>query len=94
MWPWGRKAKQAACGHGHDGEADLGPRGEKLAAQFLKKQGLKVLARNYRCPAGEADIIVAKHRNGQTRTIPVAFQGHLSRFANMARDVSVEPAYE
>ena len=44
--------------------------------------------------SGEADIIVAKHRNGQTRTIPVAFQGHLSRFANMARDVSVEPAYE
>ena len=42
----------------------------------------------------EADIIVAKHRNGQTRTIPVAFQGHLSRFANMARDVSVEPTYK
>ena len=42
--------------------------------------------------SGEADIIVAKHRNGQTRTIPVAFQGHLARFANMARDV--EPAYE
>lgn len=41
---------------------------------------------------GEADIIVAKHRNGQTRTIPVAFQGHLSRFANMARDISAEPA--
>lgn len=34
---------------------------------------------------GEADIIVAKHRNGQTATIPVAFQGHLARFANMAR---------
>ncbi|RAX24673.1 MULTISPECIES: replicative DNA helicase [Actinomyces] len=43
---------------------------------------------------GEADIIVAKHRNGQTRTIPVAFQGHLSRFANMARDITPEPAYE
>lgn len=43
---------------------------------------------------GEADIIVAKHRNGQTRTIPVAFQGHLSRFANMARDVTPEPDYE
>ncbi|WP_067779674.1 replicative DNA helicase [Actinomyces vulturis] len=37
---------------------------------------------------GEADIIVAKHRNGETKTIPVAFQGHLSRFANMARDVT------
>lgn len=34
---------------------------------------------------GEADIIVAKHRNGETRTIPVAFQGQMARFANMAR---------
>lgn len=42
---------------------------------------------------GEADIIVAKHRNGSTRTIPVAFQGHLSRFANMARDIAPEPEY-
>lgn len=33
---------------------------------------------------GEADIIVAKHRNGETRTIPVAFQGNMARFANMA----------
>lgn len=32
---------------------------------------------------GEADIIVAKHRNGPTRTITVAFQGHYSRFTNM-----------
>lgn len=32
---------------------------------------------------GEADLIVAKHRNGRTDTIPVTFQGHLSRFANM-----------
>src|SRR5690606_27567467 len=29
--------------------------------------------------AGEADLIVAKHRNGPTRTLPVAFQGHFSR---------------
>ena len=35
---------------------------------------------------GEADIIVAKHRNGETRTIPVAFQGHYARFTNMARE--------
>ena len=33
---------------------------------------------------GEADFIVAKHRNGPTDTIPVAFQGHLSRFADLA----------
>ena len=35
---------------------------------------------------GEADVIVAKHRNGPTKDIVLAFQGHYSRFANMARD--------
>lgn len=35
--------------------------------------------------AGEADIIVAKHRNGPTRTVPVVFQGHYSRFVDMQR---------
>ena len=34
--------------------------------------------------AGEADLIVAKHRNGPTATVTVAFQGHYSRFVNMA----------
>jgi replicative DNA helicase len=34
--------------------------------------------------AGEADMIVAKHRNGPTATVTVAFQGHYSRFVDMA----------
>jgi replicative DNA helicase len=33
--------------------------------------------------AGEADLIVAKHRNGPTSTVTVAFQGHYSRFVDM-----------
>ena len=33
--------------------------------------------------AGEADLIIAKHRNGPTATITVAFQGHFSRFVDM-----------
>ncbi len=33
---------------------------------------------------GEADLILAKHRNGPTKTVTVAHQLHLSRFANMA----------
>ncbi|RHA38825.1 replicative DNA helicase [Cellulomonas rhizosphaerae] len=33
--------------------------------------------------AGEADVIVAKHRNGPTDTLVVAFQGHYSRFVDM-----------
>lgn len=36
--------------------------------------------------AGEADFIVAKHRNGPTANLTVAFQGHYSRFVDMARE--------
>ncbi|MFF4777618.1 replicative DNA helicase [Microtetraspora fusca] len=34
--------------------------------------------------AGEADFILAKHRNGPTATVTVAFQGHYTRFVDMA----------
>ncbi|MGI8435044.1 MAG: replicative DNA helicase [Nocardioidaceae bacterium] len=34
---------------------------------------------------GEADLIVAKHRNGPTKDLVLAFQGHYSRFVDMAR---------
>jgi replicative DNA helicase len=34
--------------------------------------------------AGEADLVIAKHRNGPTATVTVAFQGHYSRFVDMA----------
>jgi len=34
--------------------------------------------------AGEADFIVAKHRNGQTQTVTVASQLHYSRFVDMS----------
>lgn len=35
--------------------------------------------------AGEADFIVAKHRNGPTATISTVFQGHYSRFVDMQK---------
>jgi replicative DNA helicase len=35
--------------------------------------------------AGEADFIIAKHRNGPTGLVTVAFQGHYSRFVDMAQ---------
>jgi replicative DNA helicase len=37
--------------------------------------------------AGEADLIVAKHRNGPTDTVTVAFQGHRARFVDMAQGI-------
>ena len=33
--------------------------------------------------AGEADLIIAKHRNGPTRTVTVGFHGHFSRFVDL-----------
>lgn len=35
---------------------------------------------------GEADIILAKHRNGKTGTFPLAFRGDVSRFQDMPQD--------
>lgn len=35
---------------------------------------------------GTAEIIVAKHRNGPTGSVRLAFLDHLTKFANMARD--------
>ena len=37
----------------------LGKKGEKLVENFLKKQGCKILKRNYVTPFGEADLVVA-----------------------------------
>ena len=36
----------------------LGKKGEKLVEEFLKKQGCKIIKRNYRTSFGEADLIV------------------------------------
>ncbi|MFQ5343243.1 MAG: YraN family protein [Anaerolineae bacterium] len=40
-----------------DPRKSLGARGEQLAAQHLEAQGFTILDRNWRCAAGELDII-------------------------------------
>ncbi len=35
----------------------LGPRGENLAGQFLRKKGYRIIMRNFRTEMGEVDII-------------------------------------
>lgn len=35
----------------------LGRRGERAAARYLSRQGYRVLARRYRCPAAEVDLV-------------------------------------
>ena len=36
---------------------ETGNLGEKLAADFIQKQGYVILQTNYRCPEGEVDIV-------------------------------------
>ncbi|HEU0257108.1 MAG TPA: YraN family protein [Microbacteriaceae bacterium] len=35
----------------------LGRRGEDLAGHYLTAQGYRILARNWRCPSGEIDLV-------------------------------------
>ena len=37
--------------------AELGARAEELCADFLRRSGLRVLARNWRCRHGEIDLV-------------------------------------
>jgi putative endonuclease len=41
----------------------LGRWGEKIALDFLKDQGMKILEKNFRCSAGEIDIIARSGRH-------------------------------
>jgi putative endonuclease len=36
---------------------DLGAAGEDAARRFLRREGFRIIAKNYRCPLGEIDLI-------------------------------------
>lgn len=54
-----RKKGRANGGGPTAGErnAELGRRGEDAAARFLERRGYEIVARNWTCVAGEADIV-------------------------------------
>ncbi|MFW6065921.1 MAG: YraN family protein [Planctomycetota bacterium] len=58
MWPFSRRKPD-----------DLGLRGEKLARRLVKRRGMKILAANYRCPVGEADLIALDPSGRYGRTL-------------------------
>src|SRR5579872_1647965 len=40
----------------------FGTRSERAAVRYLRRQGFRILARNYSCPHGELDVIAAEGR--------------------------------
>ena len=40
-----------------DDRAELGVKGENRAERFLRKRKYRIVCRNYRCPAGEIDLV-------------------------------------
>ncbi len=75
----------------------LGQRGESLAESFLKKAGMDIVARNWRCKAGEIDLVAldgktlvfveVKARRSDDRLSPEAnvTPGKQRRLRNLAR---------
>jgi putative endonuclease len=56
-------AHRANKGTGRPGKAGAraaGERGEALAARYLEKKGYRIVARNFRCPYGEIDLIASQ----------------------------------
>lgn len=46
----------------NNGRVLLGKEGERLAERYLQNKGYKLVERNYRCRAGELDLIVLDRR--------------------------------
>jgi putative endonuclease len=59
----GRHAR--AGGAGRPGRQEIGARGEDLAVAELQRQGMDVLARNWRCAIGEIDVVAVETANGR-----------------------------
>ena len=55
--------KATVPGHAPHSTREYGDKGERLAETYLKRRGLKLVARGYVTPVGEIDLIV---RDGDT----------------------------
>ena len=63
----------------------LGDRGERAAARYLRRLGMRVLTRGYRTPLGEIDLIV---RDGPTLVfveVKTRTQGNPAEAVNLAK---------
>ncbi|SDR92816.1 YraN family protein [Microlunatus soli] len=52
-----------------EGRDSLGRRGEDVAADYLTTLGYRIVARNWRCRAGEIDLIARIEHEGRSKII-------------------------
>ena len=67
---------------------EVGRTGEDIAAQFIERKGFKILARNYRKPCGEIDIIAEK--GGVVRFVEVKAVSR-ERLPDVSREMDYRP---
>ena len=68
--------------------AEKGRRGEEAAAAFLESEGWTIEARNWRCPAGELDIVAIQDEDlafVEVKTIDAFGPESASRLVNAAK---------
>ena len=79
------KAKAAAETSPH---LELGRRGEEMAASYLRKQGFKVLHRNFRSPQGGEVDIVCRDKKANTLVFVEVKTRSSSRFGDPSSAVT------
>ena len=52
-----------AAGPKRTPKQEVGDAGEQAAAKFLKKQGYRIVDRNFTCPRGEVDLVALEKRS-------------------------------
>ena len=57
---------------------ELGQRGEAVAAAHLRRTGLRVLARNWRCAQGELDVVALEQAGRRTELVVVEVKSRSS----------------
>lgn len=65
---------------------EVGRRGEECAAQYLAGDGYRIIARNWRCPEGEIDVIV--ERDGEVAFVEVKTRSN-TRFGHPFEAITV-----
>ena len=72
-------------GHQSDRRKETGTRGETLAAAFVAREGMVLLARNWRCRTGEIDLVAMD--GDHVVFLEVRTRKSVSRFGSPAESV-------